>query len=76
MADVALYIVLAASLSFLGLGAQPPTPEWGAMITEGKSFMTTAWWMSAIPGLAIVITGVAFSFIGDGLSDVLRPGGR
>jgi peptide/nickel transport system permease protein len=76
MADVALYIVLAASLSFLGLGALPPTPEWGAMITEGKSFMTTAWWMSAIPGLAIVITGVAFSFIGDGLSDVLRPGGR
>jgi peptide/nickel transport system permease protein len=76
MADIALYIVLAASLSFLGLGAQPPTPEWGAMITEGKSFITTAWWMSAIPGIAIVITGVAFSFIGDGLSDVLRPGGR
>ncbi|MGA7673361.1 MAG: ABC transporter permease [Nitrolancea sp.] len=76
MADIALYILLAASLSFLGLGAQPPTPEWGAMITEGKSFMTTAWWMSAIPGFAIVITGVAFSFIGDGLSDVLRPGAK
>jgi peptide/nickel transport system permease protein len=76
MADIALYILLAASLSFLGLGAQPPTPEWGAMITEGKSFMTTAWWMSAIPGFAIVVTGVALSFIGDGLSDVLRPGAR
>ena len=68
MADIALYILLAASLSFLGLGAQPPSPEWGAMITEGKNFMTTAWWMSALPGLAIVITGVSLSFIGDGLA--------
>jgi peptide/nickel transport system permease protein len=76
MADIALYILLAASLSFLGLGAQPPSPEWGAMITEGQNFMTTAWWMSALPGLAIVITGVALSFIGDGLADILRPGGR
>jgi peptide/nickel transport system permease protein len=76
MADVALYILLAASLSFLGLGAQPPSPEWGAMITEGQNFMTTAWWMSALPGLAIIITGVALSFIGDGLADILRPGGR
>lgn len=74
MADIMLYILLAASLSFLGLGARPPSPEWGAMITEGQSFMTTAWWMSALPGLAIVITGIAFSLIGDGLSDVLRPG--
>lgn len=74
MADIALYILLAAALSFLGLGASPPTPEWGAMITEGQSFMTTAWWMSALPGLAIVITGISLSLIGDGLSDVLRPG--
>ena len=74
MADIALYILLAAALSFLGLGARPPEPEWGAMITEGQSFMTTAWWMSALPGLAIVITGVALSLIGDGLSDILRPG--
>jgi peptide/nickel transport system permease protein len=76
MADIALYILLAASLSFLGLGAQPPSPEWGAMITEGQNFMTTAWWMSALPGLAIIITGVALSFVGDGLADILRPGGR
>src|SRR5690606_8092299 len=55
MADIALYILLAAALSFLGLGAKPPTPEWGAMITEGQPFMTTAWWISALPGLAIVI---------------------
>ena len=76
MADIALYILLAASLSFLGLGAQPPSPEWGAMITEGQNFMTTAWWMSTLPGLAIIITGVSLSFIGDGLADILRPGGR
>jgi peptide/nickel transport system permease protein len=76
MADIALYIGLAAVLSFLGLGARPPTPEWGVMITEGQAFMTTAWWISALPGLAIVITGIALSLIGDGLADVLRPGNR
>lgn len=74
MADIALYILLAAALSFLGLGAQPPSPEWGAMITEGQNFMTTAWWMSALPGLAIIVTGTGLSLIGDGLSDLLRPG--
>jgi peptide/nickel transport system permease protein len=73
MADISLYILLAASLSFLGLGAKPPMPEWGAMITEGRDFITTSWWMSALPGLAIVITGVALSFVGDGLADALRP---
>jgi peptide/nickel transport system permease protein len=76
MADIALYIGLAAVLSFLGLGARPPTPEWGVMITEGQAFMTTAWWISALPGMAIVITGIALSLIGDGLADVLRPGQR
>jgi peptide/nickel transport system permease protein len=75
-ADIALYILLAAALSFLGLGARPPTPEWGVMITEGRSFMTTAWWMSALPGVAIIVTGISLSLIGDGLSDVLRPGSR
>ena len=76
MADIALYIGLAAALSFLGLGAKPPEPEWGAMITEGQAYITTAWWMSVFPGLAMVITGTALSLIGDGLADVLRPGGR
>ncbi|MDR7505231.1 MAG: ABC transporter permease [Armatimonadota bacterium] len=75
MTDVVLNILLGSSLSFLGLGAQPPAPEWGLMIAEGRTFLATAWWMSALPGLAIVITGVAFSLIGDGLADVLRPGG-
>jgi len=76
MADVILYIVLAASLSFLGLGARPPEPEWGAMITEGRTLLATAWWISAFPGLAIVVTGIAFSIFGDGLADALRPGRR
>lgn len=76
MADIALYIGLAAALSFLGLGAKPPTPEWGAMITEGQSYITSAWWMSALPGLAIIVTGIALSLVGDGLSDLIRPGAR
>ncbi len=76
MADVILYIVLAASLSYLGLGARPPSPEWGAMITEGRTFMATAWWVSTFPGLAVVLTGIAFSVFGDGLADALRPGLR
>jgi peptide/nickel transport system permease protein len=76
MADVILYIVLAASLSYLGLGVRPPAPEWGAMINEGRTFLATAWWISAFPGLAIVITGVAFSLFGDGLADALRPNRR
>ncbi len=70
--DIALYILLAAALSFLGLGVKPPVPEWGAMITEGQPFMTTAWWISTLPGLAIVLTGIALSLIGDGLADLFR----
>lgn len=73
MADIALYILLAAALSFLGLGEKPPAPEWGVMITEGRQFITTAWWISALPGLAIVLTGIILSLIGDGLADFLRP---
>jgi peptide/nickel transport system permease protein len=70
--DVVLYIVLVTSLSYLGLAARPPSPEWGAMITEGRTFMATAWWISLFPGLAVVITGIAFSIFGDGLADALR----
>jgi peptide/nickel transport system permease protein len=70
--DVVLYIVLVTSLSYLGLAARPPSPEWGAMITEGRTFMATAWWISLFPGLAVVVTGIAFSIFGDGLADALR----
>ncbi len=75
MVDAMGNIILAASLSFLGLGVQAPTPEWGAMISDGQNYLLTSWWLALIPGLAIVWVGVAFSFIGDGLADLFRPGG-
>jgi peptide/nickel transport system permease protein len=72
MTDMALVILLGSSLGYLGLGAQPPTAEWGVLIADGKNFMTTAWWMSIFPGLAIVLTGVGFSLLGDGIAIRLR----
>lgn len=69
-------IILAASLGFLGLGAQPPSPEWGAMISDGQNYILTSWWLATIPGLAVVFVGLAFSLIGDGLADLLRAGER
>jgi len=66
-------ILAAASLSFLGLGAQPPTPEWGTMLSHGRDYMRDAWWISAFPGLAIVLTVLGFNLLGDGLLDVLNP---
>lgn len=73
MTDMSLGILLGASLGYLGLGAQPPTPEWGVMVADGKNFMVTAWWISTFPGLALTLAGVTFSLIGDGLADALRP---
>jgi len=75
MADVVLTILAITALSFLGLGVQPPTPEWGIMIADGRNFIFDAWWMSTFPGLAIVYAGVAFTLIGDGLDSLLRPKG-
>jgi peptide/nickel transport system permease protein len=75
MADVVLTILAITALSFLGLGVQPPTPEWGIMIADGRNFIFDAWWMSTFPGLAIVYTGVAFTLIGDGIDSLLRPKG-
>jgi dipeptide transport system permease protein len=62
-----------AALGFLGLGAQPPTPEWGAMLANGMQFLQGAWWVVTLPGLAILITVLAFNLLGDGLRDVLDP---
>jgi peptide/nickel transport system permease protein len=77
MVDAVGNIILAASLGFLGLGAQPPTPEWGTMISDGQNYiLSSSWWLATMPGLAIVFVGVSFSLIGDGLADVLRPGER
>jgi peptide/nickel transport system permease protein len=73
MTDMALGILLGSSLGYLGLGAQPPAAEWGVLIADGKNFMSTAWWISVFPGIAIVITGLGFSLLGDGLADLLRP---
>ncbi len=72
MTDMALAILLGSSLGYLGLGAQPPAAEWGVQIADGKNFMATAWWISVFPGLAIVITGLGFSLLGDGLAELLR----
>jgi peptide/nickel transport system permease protein len=66
-------ILVGASLSFLGLGAQPPTAEWGALLSQGRQFMRTAWWIMAFPGLAITITVMAANLVGDGLRDALDP---
>jgi len=76
MVDAVGNIILAASLGFLGLGVQPPTPEWGSMISDGQNYILTSWWLATLPGLAVVFVGVAFSLIGDGLADVLRAGDR
>lgn len=72
MTDMALGILLGASLGYLGLGAQPPTAEWGVLVAEGKNFMTTGWWIALFPGIAIVLTGLGFSLVGDGVADLLR----
>mgnify|MGYP001329633497 CR=1 FL=1 len=66
-------IIGEATLSFLGLGVRPPTPSWGQMIADGQSYLTTAWWMSVYPGIAIAIVVVAFNFLGDQLRDALDP---
>jgi len=76
MVDAVGNIILAASLGFLGLGAQPPAPEWGTMISDGQNYILSSWWLATIPGLAVVFVGIAFSLIGDGLADLLRPGDR
>ena len=66
-------ILLGAALSFLGLGAQPPTPEWGAMLSSGRDYLRRAWWVTTFPGIAITITVLAVNMLGDGLRDALDP---
>lgn len=71
--DVGYAILFTSSLSFLGLGAQPPTPEWGAMMTDARSFLEDYWWYPTFPGLALAFTVVGFNLLGDGLRDWLDP---
>lgn len=74
--DMSSIIITAASLGFLGMGAQPPSPEWGAMIATAKRFIFEQWWVATIPGIAIFLVSLAFNFLGDGLRDVLDPKGH
>jgi peptide/nickel transport system permease protein len=71
--DMGLAILAAASLGFIGLGAKPPAPEWGAMISVARGYMPDWWWYSVFPGLAIFLTVLGFNLFGDGLRDVLDP---
>ncbi len=71
--QVGYVIIVEASLSFLGAGIPPPTPAWGSMIAEGRDFVTSAWWVSFFPGLAILLVVLAFNLLGDWLRDTLDP---
>jgi peptide/nickel transport system permease protein len=71
--DMAGIILIAAGLGFLGLGVQPPLPEWGLMISAGRKFLFEQWWVATMPGLAIFVVSLGFNLLGDGLRDVLDP---
>ena len=73
MSDIVLSILAIVTLGYLGLGVPPPTPDWGSMIFDGQTFITTNWELSTIPGLAVVLTGLGLSLFGDGLNDLLAP---
>jgi peptide/nickel transport system permease protein len=73
MSDIVLVIVAVVTLSYLGLGIQPPTPDWGTMVSDGQEFLTTDWMLATLPGIAVVLVGLSLSLVGDGLADLLRP---
>lgn len=74
--DVVLVILTTASLGFLGLGVRPPAPEWGMMISDGREFLASGWWVATMPGFACMYTGLAFILLGDGIGDLLRVRGQ
>ena len=71
--DMASVVLTAAGLGFLGLGAQPPAPEWGLMIADGRQYVLDQWWVSTIPGIAVCVVSIGFNLLGDGLRDLLDP---
>jgi peptide/nickel transport system permease protein len=71
--DISNVILTGTILSFIGLGAQPPQPEWGRMVFDGQDYLASAWWMSIIPAIAIFVVVLAFSLFGDGLRDAFDP---
>jgi peptide/nickel transport system permease protein len=73
MSDIVLDILAIVTLGYLGLGVQPPTPDWGRMIADGQTYLTTHWELSTVPGIAVVITALGLSLLADGLADLLRP---
>jgi peptide/nickel transport system permease protein len=74
--DIVLNMLQGASLGFLGLGVQPPAPEWGTIIADGRQYISQAWWLCTFPGLALIIAGSGFSLLGDGVADLFRTKGR
>ena len=76
VSDVMMCMLVGASMSFLGLGVQPPIPEWGAIITEGRPYIMSAWWICAFPGVALAVTGTALSLTGEYVSEILTDDGR
>lgn len=74
--DMVMCMLTGASMSFLGLGVQPPTPEWGAILNEGRTYISYASWMTFFPGLVLAVTGVGLSLLGDSMTDILRRKGR
>jgi peptide/nickel transport system permease protein len=72
MNNMVVLLVAIVTLGYLGIGVQPPQPDWGTMISDGRAFITTKWWLAGFPGFAVVYTGIALSLIGDGLADVWR----
>ena len=73
MSDIVLDIMAIVTLGYLGLGIPPPTPDWGSMIPDGQDSSPPSWQLATIPGLAVVVTGLGLSLLGDGLADLLRP---
>ena len=74
--DIGFAVLTLAALGFIGLGAQPPTPDWGKMISDGRRFLPESWWITAFPGFAIFLTVFAFNILGDGIRDVFDPRAR
>ena len=71
--DVGIIIILEATLSFLGLGVQPPTASWGSMIADGRGYLETAWWICAVPGVVLMVAVLCANLLGDALRDWLSP---
>ena len=71
--DVGIIIILEATLSFLGLGVQPPTPSWGSLIADGRAYLETAWWICAFPGFVLMVAVLSANLLGDALRDRLSP---